>query len=305
MPRPHRILRLDLDSPRERRIERLADRRHRLRHLPQGDGPFRDRRHRGHRARRRRPFGITVNALSSVSLDPPLVMVALDRRRFLTPIVRAAGRYAGQHPVRGPAGAVGLLRRRRGRARPRGVLRGGLAARVRPGCRSSTARSRRSSARSSRPSRRATTTCSSGASTRSPTSITTRCRCSTTGAATCASSAPRAPRSRASRSGSIGRPCRRSAPTTSTSATRSAAPAHRWSSLHGAATTGRDTFGRPAGRAGRRVPGLPARRARSRPDPLGRRRRLPRRLAGRRPQAFADALGLSTFHLVGYLDGRR
>ena len=42
----------------------------------------------------RLPFGITVNALSSVSLDPPLVMVALDRRRFLTPIVRAAGRYA-------------------------------------------------------------------------------------------------------------------------------------------------------------------------------------------------------------------
>jgi 3-hydroxy-9,10-secoandrosta-1,3,5(10)-triene-9,17-dione monooxygenase reductase component len=41
-----------------------------------------------------RPLGITVNALSSVSLDPPLVMVALDRRRFLTPVVRAAGRYA-------------------------------------------------------------------------------------------------------------------------------------------------------------------------------------------------------------------
>jgi len=41
-----------------------------------------------------RPFGITVNALSSVSLQPPLVMVALDRRRFLTPIVRAEGRYA-------------------------------------------------------------------------------------------------------------------------------------------------------------------------------------------------------------------
>ncbi len=40
------------------------------------------------------PFGITVNALSSVSLDPPLIMVALDRRRFLTPIVRVAGRYA-------------------------------------------------------------------------------------------------------------------------------------------------------------------------------------------------------------------
>jgi flavin reductase (DIM6/NTAB) family NADH-FMN oxidoreductase RutF len=41
-----------------------------------------------------RPLGITVNALSSVSLDPPLVMVALDRRRFLTPVVRSAGRYA-------------------------------------------------------------------------------------------------------------------------------------------------------------------------------------------------------------------
>ena len=41
-----------------------------------------------------RPFGITVNALSSVSLEPALVMVALDRRRFLTPIVRTSGRYA-------------------------------------------------------------------------------------------------------------------------------------------------------------------------------------------------------------------
>src|SRR4051812_18967423 len=41
-----------------------------------------------------RPFGITVNALSSVSLDPPLVMVALDRRRFITPIVHRAGRFA-------------------------------------------------------------------------------------------------------------------------------------------------------------------------------------------------------------------
>jgi 3-hydroxy-9,10-secoandrosta-1,3,5(10)-triene-9,17-dione monooxygenase reductase component len=40
-----------------------------------------------------RPAGITVNAFSSVSLDPPLVMVALDRRRFITPMVRDAGRY--------------------------------------------------------------------------------------------------------------------------------------------------------------------------------------------------------------------
>jgi flavin reductase (DIM6/NTAB) family NADH-FMN oxidoreductase RutF len=41
-----------------------------------------------------RPHGITVNALSSVSLEPALVMVALDRRRFITPIVRTVGRYA-------------------------------------------------------------------------------------------------------------------------------------------------------------------------------------------------------------------
>jgi flavin reductase (DIM6/NTAB) family NADH-FMN oxidoreductase RutF len=41
-----------------------------------------------------RPAGITVNAFSSVSLEPALVMVALDRRRFITPMVREAGRYA-------------------------------------------------------------------------------------------------------------------------------------------------------------------------------------------------------------------
>jgi flavin reductase (DIM6/NTAB) family NADH-FMN oxidoreductase RutF len=41
-----------------------------------------------------RPAGITVNALSSVSLDPPLVVVALDRRRFITPMIHAAGRFA-------------------------------------------------------------------------------------------------------------------------------------------------------------------------------------------------------------------
>jgi len=41
-----------------------------------------------------RPEGITVNALSPVSLQPPLVMIALDRRRFITPMVRELGRYA-------------------------------------------------------------------------------------------------------------------------------------------------------------------------------------------------------------------
>ena len=41
-----------------------------------------------------RPRGITVNALTSVSLEPPLVVVALDRRRFITPSVHQTGRYA-------------------------------------------------------------------------------------------------------------------------------------------------------------------------------------------------------------------
>jgi 3-hydroxy-9,10-secoandrosta-1,3,5(10)-triene-9,17-dione monooxygenase reductase component len=42
----------------------------------------------------RQPAGITVNAFSSVSLEPALVMVALDRSRFITPMVREFGRYA-------------------------------------------------------------------------------------------------------------------------------------------------------------------------------------------------------------------
>jgi len=40
-----------------------------------------------------RPAGITVNSLSSVSLEPPLVVIALDRRRVMTPILRVSGRY--------------------------------------------------------------------------------------------------------------------------------------------------------------------------------------------------------------------
>jgi len=41
-----------------------------------------------------RPQGITVNALASVSLEPPLVMVALGRRRFIVPAIEVARRYA-------------------------------------------------------------------------------------------------------------------------------------------------------------------------------------------------------------------
>ena len=43
---------------------------------------------------RDRPEGITVNALASVSLDPPLVMVALERARFIVRTIDASHRYA-------------------------------------------------------------------------------------------------------------------------------------------------------------------------------------------------------------------
>jgi flavin reductase (DIM6/NTAB) family NADH-FMN oxidoreductase RutF len=41
-----------------------------------------------------RPWGTTVNSFSSVSLRPPLVLVAFDRSRRIAPSLRASGRYA-------------------------------------------------------------------------------------------------------------------------------------------------------------------------------------------------------------------
>ena len=41
-----------------------------------------------------RPWGTTVNSFSSVSLRPPLVLVAFDRGRRIVPSLRATGRYA-------------------------------------------------------------------------------------------------------------------------------------------------------------------------------------------------------------------
>jgi flavin reductase (DIM6/NTAB) family NADH-FMN oxidoreductase RutF len=40
------------------------------------------------------PQGITVNALASVSLDPAVLMIALDRRRFILPAIEASRRFA-------------------------------------------------------------------------------------------------------------------------------------------------------------------------------------------------------------------
>lgn len=41
-----------------------------------------------------RPVGITVNAFASMSLEPALVAIALDHRRFIVPMIEASGRYA-------------------------------------------------------------------------------------------------------------------------------------------------------------------------------------------------------------------
>jgi len=40
------------------------------------------------------PRGVTVSAFMSVSLDPPLVLVALDQARSLGPVIQATGAYA-------------------------------------------------------------------------------------------------------------------------------------------------------------------------------------------------------------------
>lgn len=41
-----------------------------------------------------RPWGTTVNSFTSVSLRPPLVLVAFDHGRRIAPVLRASGRYA-------------------------------------------------------------------------------------------------------------------------------------------------------------------------------------------------------------------
>ena len=40
------------------------------------------------------PWGTTVNAFTSVSLEPPLVLICVGRERSIHPIIEAAGRFA-------------------------------------------------------------------------------------------------------------------------------------------------------------------------------------------------------------------
>lgn len=41
-----------------------------------------------------RPFGTTVNSFSSVSLDPPLVLITVGRERSIHPVLARTGRFA-------------------------------------------------------------------------------------------------------------------------------------------------------------------------------------------------------------------
>lgn len=42
----------------------------------------------------RQPIGTTVNSFTSVSLDPPLVLIAIGRERTIHPVIASMGRFA-------------------------------------------------------------------------------------------------------------------------------------------------------------------------------------------------------------------
>ena len=67
--------------------------------LSRRHGSFRDRRHGGDDAREpdaddSHPWGTTVNSFTAVSLDPPLVLVAIGRERSIHPIIERTRRFA-------------------------------------------------------------------------------------------------------------------------------------------------------------------------------------------------------------------
>ena len=231
-----------------------------------------------------RPAGITVNALSSVSLEPPLV----DGRARSAPVHHAdrprVGPVRGEHPGRGPAGAVGLLRRRAGDAGPRSVLRRRVDTRARPGCRSSTARSRRLECtgradvlgRRPRPVHRARRRAGQRRSiTRMPLLYYRRRYLRIERAPT---------RGRRRQAGGLSA----DVPTVRANGLDIGYEVHGAGPplvlLHGATSSGREDFAAQMPLFSQGVPRLRARRPRPRRHALGRGRRLPLRLAGRRPR---------------------
>ena len=131
------------------------------------------------------PWGTTVNSFTAVSLDPPLVLVAIGRERSIHPIIERTRRFAvnilgegtqaisdcfAGRPVGAPALSLLRCRLRAGRVRA---------------CRYSRRRSLTSAARSSRSSRPATTRSTSRASSRQLRATTRAGRCCTSAGATC------------------------------------------------------------------------------------------------------------------------
>ena len=89
-----------------------------------GDGAVSDRRHRGHRALADAgPAGLSANAVSSLSLEPPLMLACLDRGSRTLRAVEEAGRFgvnvlgADQAAARAPASHQGPGGREVGRGR--------------------------------------------------------------------------------------------------------------------------------------------------------------------------------------------
>ena len=67
-----------------------------------------------------RPHGTTVSAFTSLSLDPPMVLVALDRGSDLLAIVARTGRF-GLNVLGGAQSALALTFARKGSAKFTGV----------------------------------------------------------------------------------------------------------------------------------------------------------------------------------------
>ena len=64
--------------------------------------------------------GMTANAFMSVSLEPPLVLISVDRRTKMCGAPSRGHALRRQRPVRDPVGALRPVRRPPGRGRSRG-----------------------------------------------------------------------------------------------------------------------------------------------------------------------------------------
>lgn len=68
-----------------------------------------------------RPYGTTVSAFSSLSLDPPMILVALDRRSDLLTAIRSSARFGLNVLSSSQAGLARTFARRGGPAKFTGI----------------------------------------------------------------------------------------------------------------------------------------------------------------------------------------